>query len=29
MKTLLKLATATEAPRATVLVRFMVGAVFF
>jgi uncharacterized membrane protein YphA (DoxX/SURF4 family) len=29
MKTLLKLATATQAPRATMLVRFMVGAVFF
>ena len=29
MKTLLNLATATQAPRATVLVRFMVGAVFF
>jgi uncharacterized membrane protein YphA (DoxX/SURF4 family) len=29
MKTLLKLLTATQAPRATVLVRLMVGALFF
>jgi hypothetical protein len=29
VKTLLKLLTATQAPRATVLVRLMVGAVFF
>jgi len=29
MKTLLKLLTATQAPRATMLVRLMVGAVFF
>jgi putative oxidoreductase len=29
MKTLFKLVTATQAPRATLLVRFMVGAVFF
>jgi putative oxidoreductase len=29
MKTVFKLVTATQAPRATLLVRFMVGAVFF
>jgi uncharacterized membrane protein YphA (DoxX/SURF4 family) len=29
MKALFKLVTATQAPRATLLVRFMVGAVFF